>query len=83
MVLVVDVCPGLINIGFGAHHPVDGKIYHAGRCDSQSDACKEYGPRQYTVKSIYCRWLYEEISSAAEAAPAPATSSRLHFAIWK
>jgi hypothetical protein len=26
-VLVVDVCPGLINIGFGAHHPVDGKIY--------------------------------------------------------
>ena len=21
------VCPDLINIGFGAHHPVDGKIY--------------------------------------------------------
>jgi hypothetical protein len=25
--LVVDACPGLINIGFGVHHPVDGKIY--------------------------------------------------------
>ncbi len=26
-VLVVDVCPDLINVGLGAHHPVEGKIY--------------------------------------------------------
>jgi hypothetical protein len=25
--LVVDVRPDLINVGLGAHHPVEGKIY--------------------------------------------------------
>ena len=23
----VDVCPDLVNVGLGAHHPVEGKIY--------------------------------------------------------
>jgi len=25
--LVVDVCPDLVNVGLGAHHPVEGEIY--------------------------------------------------------
>ena len=23
----MDVCPDLINVGLGAHHPIEGKIY--------------------------------------------------------
>ncbi len=43
----MDVCPDLVNVGLGAHHPVEGAIYQilpvargplAGRCDSQSVA---------------------------------------------
>jgi hypothetical protein len=25
--LVVDVCPDLVNVTLGAHHPVEGEIY--------------------------------------------------------
>ena len=25
--MVVDTCPDLVNVGLGAHHPVEGKIH--------------------------------------------------------